>query len=106
MADNVKRMKDKIEARLKLLRQNRHDRYTLTDVTQMEMIPWVSSYRTVRSLIHSDMRNDNLLDVEITGRDSQRRYTVTAKGLIKYLLEYGPAMMVMARNHKKNGSRK
>lgn len=89
-------MEDKVE----FLKSNPTKAYTLTDIEVLGLIPWAHNGRTIRKAIETDLGGANLLQATVTGLGSQRRYTVTKKGLLKYLQIYGPALMATVRKPK------
>ncbi len=80
--------------------------YSLQDAEALNLIPWAKSAKTIRKLIDADFEGENLLGVIVTGSVTQRRYLLTASGIIRYLKAYGPAMMAMARKPNRHGSKK
>lgn len=96
--DTMKDMKNIVE----LLRKKPRATYTLTDVERLGLIPWARNGRTIRKAIDADFEGGNLLGAIVTGAASQRRYLLPARGLIKYLQTYGPALMATVRKPKHN----
>lgn len=85
-------MKEQVEN----LRRNKV--YTLTEITRY--MPWAKNGRTVRKILEADRKGPNLLNVQITGTASQRRYLVEGKYLISYLKINGPSLMALVRKPK------
>lgn len=93
-----------MESKVDFLRINPVKEYTLTDIEVLNLIPWAKNGRTIRKAIAADRRGANLLGAKIKGAESQRRYIVPARGIIKYLKAYGPALMGTVRKPKHNGN--
>ncbi len=95
-------MKNTVE----FLKTQRVKEFTLTEIEALALIPWAKNGRTIRKCIEADIAGENLLEARAWGVDSQRRYSVSRKGLLKYLQTYGPALMATIRKPKQSHGRK
>lgn len=85
---------------------------SLVEMEREGVIAWAKNTRTIRKVIDRDRDADNLLRARIIGVGRQKRYTVQAAGLIRYLQAHGPSLIgtvrkVTKRNihDKKNGDK-
>lgn len=93
----IKDMRAKIET----LKKEPNRKLSVTDIKREGYMPWANHYRTILGIIMADKSGPNILKVKIEGEASRLRYEISAKNLIKYLTEYGPALMSLARNQNK-----
>lgn len=94
-----------LERLSKLLRKDPLRWYSLTEIEDLGLIPWAKSDRTIRKVIDNDLRGEKLLGSRVVGTGKQRRYTIQAAGIIKYLEAYGPALMATVRKPKSDGKK-
>lgn len=80
--------------------------YSLTEIAERKLFPWVRNERSVRKHLEADLAGPNLLKAQITGADSQKRYLVSGKNIIKYLQIHGLALMATARKPKQKDVKK
>lgn len=92
----IRDMKEIVES----LRKDQEATYSLMEAQRLGLIPWARNVRTLRKIIDADIESGNLFGAIVTGTASQRRYLLTARGIIKYLQTYGPALMGTVRKPK------
>ena len=90
-------MRSQVEA----LKKDPRRKLSVTDIKREGYMPWATHHRTIVGVIRADMTGPNLLKATEEGEGKQRRYTVEARNLIKYLTAYGPALMSMVRKPQK-----
>ena len=72
--------------------------YTATDIAREGLIPWARDAKTIAKILAS-----GVIETEVTGESTQKRYSVKGSKLKKYLKQYGPALMHTARKPKSYG---
>lgn len=90
-------MSNQVEA----LKKEPGRKLSVTDIKREGYMPWATHHRTIVGIIRADMSGPNLLKATEEGDGKQRRYTIEARNLIKYLTAYGPLLMSMVRKPKK-----
>lgn len=93
----IKGMRSQVEA----LKKEPSRKLSVTDIKREGYMPWATHHRTIVGVIRADMHGPNLLGATEEGEGKQRRYTVEARNLIKYLTAYGPVLMGMVRKPSK-----
>ena len=56
--------------------------YTLNEICKYNFCQWIKSIKTLRSWIHFDMKNDNILNTRIIGKGNGLRYYIQEHLLI------------------------
>lgn len=85
---------------VEFLKKHPNKTFTLSEIASMQLMPWARDSRTIRKLIERDFEGANLLNATVKGVGGQRRYTMQAKDIRKYLQTYGPALMGTTRQLK------
>lgn len=102
----MKGMRSQVEA----LKKDPGRKLSVTDIKREGYMPWATHHRTIVGVIRADMTGPNLLKAKEEGEGKQRRYTIEARNLIKYLTAYGPVLMSMVRKpqtpHGKLGAKR
>lgn len=59
--------------------------YTMRDIIDNRMIPWATSFWSMRKLVAWDKKNKNILKTVITGEGNNIRYYFIGKNIIKLI---------------------
>jgi len=58
--------------------------YSLKDIVEGRMIPFYTSFNTLRNVIERDRKDRNVLKVTVTGQGTNRRYHVRGRNIKRF----------------------
>lgn len=58
--------------------------YSLKDIVDEKMIPFYTSFNTLRNLIERDRKGRNILKVTVTGNGTNRRYHIRGENIKRF----------------------
>lgn len=58
--------------------------YSLKDIVDGGMIPFFTSYNTLRNVIERDRKDRNVLKVTVTGQGTNRRYHIRGRNIKRF----------------------
>lgn len=59
--------------------------YTLQEIVEQKMIPWASSYWSIRNLVTADLKSKKLLGTVTMGSGTNVRYQIKGSSIIKFI---------------------
>lgn len=59
--------------------------YTMVDIVNHKMFPWVKSFQNIRKFMQLDAKTDNILKPIVTGVGNGKRYSMQGKNIIKFI---------------------
>lgn len=62
--------------------------YSLNDIVQLGLFPWVKEFRAVRNVVLKDRASRNLLKTVITGEGHGTKYRFKGKNIANFIHEF------------------
>lgn len=59
--------------------------YSLQDIVREKMIPWASSFSTIRRIVETDGANKNILKATISGEGRGKKYLFKGSNIINFI---------------------
>ncbi len=90
-----------MEKTVAFLENNKRKTFSLTEIKELELIPWARDSRVIARIIRGDFEGENMLKAEYEGR----RCSVKGVNIRNYIKKYGPAMEAVQRSNARNKKR-